>query len=63
MANLSGQGINREGANCHCISSFLCNFSYEYDTVIVLEKKLGLIQLKELAHELLMSKVFTLTLL
>jgi hypothetical protein len=40
---------------------FLCNFSYEYDTKTV-RKEIRVIQLIVLAHELLMSKVFTLTL-
>jgi hypothetical protein len=51
----------RYQANCHYISSFICNISYEYDTMIV-RKEVGLIQLKVLAHELLMSKVYILVL-
>jgi hypothetical protein len=30
-----GQGTNKQGASYHYISSSLCNFSYEYDTITV----------------------------
>jgi hypothetical protein len=48
----SSPSWQRYRTNCHYISSFICNGSYEYDTMTV-RKEVGLIQLKALAHELL----------